>query len=95
MGVARELTDAVPFHSDAWAVRAGVQLKAADAADARASAEKALELDPESPRAHELLGHALLRFGYKDKAREAYEKAIELAAGTPFERELKANLERL
>ena len=93
--VARELTEAVPFHSEAWTIRAAVQLKAADASDARESVDKALELDPDNPRAHELLGHTMLRFGNKDKAREAYEKAIELAKGTPAEADFRKSLDRL
>jgi hypothetical protein len=37
----------------------------------------------------------MLRFGNKDKAREAYEKAVELSKGTPAEADLRKNLERL
>ncbi len=77
--VARELTGRVGYHADAWIIRARTELAANEAADARSSAKKAMELDPENPGAHEIHGHTLLRFGDKSGAKEAYDKAIELA----------------
>lgn len=77
--VARELTGRVGYHADAWIIRARTELAANEASDARNSAKKALELDPENPGAHEIHGHTLLRFGDKSGAKKAYNKAIELA----------------
>ncbi len=92
--VARELTDRVAYHADAWTIRARTELAANEAASARESANTALGLDPNNPGAHEIQGHCLLRFGDKDGARKAYEQAIELAE--PFEKETyRANLKRL
>lgn len=77
--VARELTDRVAYHADAWTIRARTELAANEAADAKSSAKKALELDPDSPGAHEIYGHTLLRFGDKTGAKKEYEAAIDLA----------------
>jgi tetratricopeptide (TPR) repeat protein len=77
--VARELTGRVGYHADAWIIRARTELAANEASDARTSAKKALELDPDNPGAHEIHGHTLLRFGDKAGAKKAYNKAIELA----------------
>lgn len=93
--VAEELTDRLGYHADAWTIRARTELGAGEAADGRTSADKAIELDPENPRAHEIRGHCLLRFGDKERARASYEKAVELAKGTPAERAYRANLKRL
>lgn len=93
--IARELTDRLPYHPRAWTIRAATELGASRSDAARTSAERALELDDADARAHELHGHALLRFGYKDRAREAYERAVELAQGTPEEKEYRASLARL
>lgn len=95
LAIARELTDRLPYHGRAWTIRAATELTANRSDAARASAERALDLDDKDARAHELHGHALLRFGYKDRAREAYEKAVELAQGTPEEKEYRASLARL
>ena len=40
-------------------------------------------------------GHCLLRFGQKDRARAAYERAVELAKGTRAEKDYRENLRRL
>jgi Tfp pilus assembly protein PilF len=93
--IARELTDRVGYHTDAWTIRARVQLAAGEAMDARVSADRAIELEPGNARAHEIRGHTLLRFGDKKNAREAYEQAVEAAKGTPEERDYRANLKRL
>lgn len=93
--IARELTDRVGYHTEAWTIRAKVQLAAGEALDARVSADKAIELDAGNARAHEIRGHTLLRFGDKKNAREAYEQAVEAAKGTPEERDYRANLKRL
>jgi tetratricopeptide (TPR) repeat protein len=93
--VVRELTDRLPEVAAAWTVRGAIQLAAGLTAEARASAEKAIDLDDDSARAHELRGHALLRFGLKDDAKQAYERALALASGTPDEAEYRENLRRL
>ncbi len=95
MAIARKLTERLPQHSDAWTIRAGAQLAANQTPEARASAERALELNEDNPRAHELHGHALLRTGYRDKARAEYERALELVKGTPDEISYRENLRRL
>ena len=92
--VARELTDRVAYHAEAWIIRARTELAANEAADAKTSAQKALELDPNSPGAHEIHGHTLLRFGDKSGARAEYERAIELA-DAPDKDTYRENLERL
>ncbi len=93
--VGEELTETAPTSSTAWTIRANAELKANRAAEARASIDKALELDADDPDAHELAGHIWMRFGRKDRAKQSYEKAIELAKGTPREKELRENLEGL
>ncbi len=95
LAVAKQLTGRLGYHSQAWIIRAKTELGAGEAQAARESAQRAIELDPQSPRAHEIHGHALLRFGYKDKARAAYDKAVELAKGTPQEKDYRANFKRL
>lgn len=92
--VARELTERVSYHADAWTIRARTELAANEASAARGSAKKALELDPENPGAQEIQGHCMLRFGDKDGARKAYERAIELAAEGD-KATYRANLKRL
>jgi tetratricopeptide (TPR) repeat protein len=93
--IARELTDRVGYHTEAWTIRASAQLAAGEALDARVSADRAIELDPKNARAHEIRGHTLLRFGDKKNAKEAYEQAVEAAKGTAAERDYRANLKRL
>jgi len=93
--IAGQLTDELGYHARAWTLRAGTELGAGEAAAARESAQRAIELDDKDPRAHEILGHALLRYGQKDRARKAYERAIELVEGTRLEPEYRQNLRRL
>lgn len=93
--IAGQLTDRLGYHARAWTLRAGTELGAGEAAAARESAQRAIELDDEDPRAHEIVGHAYLRYGQKDRARKEYERAIELARGTRLEAEYRANLRRL
>lgn len=93
--IAGQLTDRLGYHARAWTLRASTELGAGEAAAARESAQRAIELDDEDPRAHEILGHAYLRFGQKDRARKAYERAIELVEGTRLESEYRQNLRRL
>jgi Flp pilus assembly protein TadD len=95
LAIAKQLTTRIAFHSDAWTIRARTELGGGDAAAARDAAERAIELDEHNPEARAMLGHALLRFGHKDRAKEAYEKAIELVAGGPLEKEYRENLRRL
>ncbi len=93
--IAEQLTTRLPYHAEAWTIRARTELATGEAATARTSADRAIELDPDNPRAHEIRGHCLLRFGQKDKARAAYERAVELAKGTRAEKEYRENLRRL
>ncbi len=95
LSMAEQLTSRMGYHSQAWTIRARTELTAGEAAAARDSAKRALELDGDNPRAHEIHGHALLRFGLKDKAKAAYERALALVEGTPRESEYRANFKRL
>lgn len=93
--IAEQVTERLPLHAEAWTIRAETELGANEAGRARVSIDKAIELDPDDPRAHEIRGHCLLRFGQKDRARAAYERAIELAKGTRAEKDYRDNLRRL
>jgi Flp pilus assembly protein TadD len=95
IAIAEQLTTRLPYHAEAWTIRARTELGTGEASAARTSADRAIELDPDNPRAHEIRGHCLLRFGQKDKARAAYERAVELVAGTRAEKEYRENLRRL
>lgn len=77
--IARTLTEKVPNHAAAWVIRGRSQLAANRAKEAMDSAEKAIELDESWSEAHELLGDTVLRFGYKDKAKAAYQRAVDTA----------------
>jgi tetratricopeptide (TPR) repeat protein len=94
LAIAEQLTGRLGYHARAWTLRAATQLAAGEAQAARESAQRAIELDDQDPRAHEVLGHALLRFGLKDRARKEYERALALAKGTRFEAEYRQNLRR-
>jgi tetratricopeptide (TPR) repeat protein len=91
--IGRQLTDLAPFHSDAWVIRADAEIRTNRGSDAKASAEKAVELDENNARAHDVLGQVWLRFGHKDRAKESFEKALELGKGTPREKDYAKNLE--
>lgn len=93
--IARELTELVPTHSNAWVIRANAELRTNRGSDAKASAEKAVELDEDNPRAHDVLGQMWLRFGRKDRAKQSFEKAVELGKGTPQAAEYRKNLDSL
>jgi tetratricopeptide (TPR) repeat protein len=95
LSVAERLTKRLSHHAEAWTIRASTELQGGEAAQGKKSAQRAVELDPEDPRAHEVLGHAYLRFGQRDEAKAAYEKAVELAKGTKAEAGFRANLKRL
>ncbi len=95
LAIAQQLTARLPLHTESWTIRAKVELSANETASARSSADRALDLDPDNPRAHEIRGHCLLRFGQKDKARQAYERAVELVKGTRAEKDYRENLRRL
>jgi len=49
-----------------------------DTAGARASAQRALELEPDSPEVHNLVGYVAALDGDSEEALEAYQQAIEL-----------------
>lgn len=93
--IAEQLTDRLGYHTMAWTIRARTELNAGEAAAARKSAERAIELDGDNARAHEIHGHALLRYGMHDQARAAYERALELVKGTDREASYRAHLKKL
>ncbi len=93
--ITEQLTSRLPLSAEAWTIRAKTELAVNEAASARSSADRAIALDPDSARAHEIRGHCLLRFGQKDRARAAYERAVELAKGTRAEKDYRENLRRL
>lgn len=95
LAIATKLTERLDYHSEAWTIRARAELAYGDTKAARASADKAIGLDSDNPRAHEVQGHCLLRFGYRDQAKTAYERAVALVVGTPREKSFRANLKRL
>jgi Tfp pilus assembly protein PilF len=95
MFIARELTEQLGFHHEAWVIRARSELFGGEPISARSSAEKAVELNPKNPRAQAVLGDALMRFGQKAEAEAAYQKAVDLAAGTDAEKTYKDKLKRL
>jgi tetratricopeptide (TPR) repeat protein len=90
--IGRELTEQAPFLSDAWVIRADAEIRTNRGSDAKASAEKAVELDEQNARAHNILGEVCLRFGNKDCAKESFQKALELGKGTPQEKDYAKNL---
>jgi tetratricopeptide (TPR) repeat protein len=95
LSIATQLTARLGYHPQAWTLRAATELGAGEAGAARESAQRAIERDDEDARAHEILGHAFLRFGQKDRARQEYERALALVKGTRLEAEYRQNLRRL
>ena len=95
VSIARALTERVPFHSRAWFIRARSQLAAGKTKEATDSAQKAIDLDGENPEAHQLYGDTVLRFGYKDKAKAAYERARELVDNPREKQSLSDKLAKL
>ncbi|MFV8751291.1 tetratricopeptide repeat protein [Nannocystaceae bacterium ST9] len=94
MALAKELTDQLPKSAVAWRVRADAELIGSKAAEAKASIEKALELDADDPLSHVLSGDLWMRFGRKDRAKESYETARDKAKGTALEKELGKELKK-
>lgn len=83
-GMTRELTTALPFHSEAWRLHARALFDAGDAPKAAARAVlKALELDPDNVRALELRAHVAARAGDRDTARQVLARALELEPREP------------
>jgi tetratricopeptide (TPR) repeat protein len=95
VSIARKLTELVPYHARSWVIRGRAELAARKTKEALESAEKALELDDEDAAAHGLMGDVVMRFGQKDRAKAAYERAVELAAGSGDEGEYKDRLRKL
>jgi len=93
--VARELTMLVPYHVDAWILRAETEF--ADNQDEKGceAALKAVELAPEHPAAVGLEGDCRVKQRNFNAARELYAKAADLAQGTPLERDLQKKRRRL
>lgn len=79
LGLTRELTEALPFHAEAWRLEARAQLDAGEVKKASRAIARALELDPASLRALELGATIAGRLGDREGAREAVRRALELA----------------
>ncbi|MCA9695695.1 MAG: tetratricopeptide repeat protein, partial [Myxococcales bacterium] len=79
LAIAREFTRKLPNHAEAWRLRARTELAVGEARDALKAIERAIELDPESARAHVLHAKILLRHGDRKRARAAYQRALERA----------------
>ena len=80
----RELTEALPFHGDAWRLHARALFDAGESPKAATRAiSKALELDPDNVRALELRAHVAARAGDRKTAREVLARALELETREP------------
>ncbi|TPV94810.1 MAG: tetratricopeptide repeat protein [Myxococcales bacterium FL481] len=93
--VGRDISRAMPYHADAWVLRARGELAAKKSAEALEHAGQAVTVDPTNPFAHEMLGHCHMRFGHKDEARAAYTKAVEHARTPGQKKGFRDNLRRL
>jgi len=93
--VMRELTVRVPYHAEAWVMRARAEF--ADGEDERGceAALKAVELAPEDPTAVAVEGDCRVKQRDFKLARAAYDRAATLAEGTPLARELQKKRRRL
>lgn len=93
--VMRELTVRVPYHAEAWMLRARAEF--ADGQDEKGceAALKAAELEPKNPMAVALEGDCRVKQRDFKLARAAYERAATLAEGTPLARELQKKRRRL
>ncbi|MFY0536007.1 hypothetical protein [Nannocystis pusilla] len=84
LGMTRELTEALPFHGDAWRLHARALFDAGESPKAATRAiNKALELDPDNVRALELRAHVAARAGDRKTAREVLARALELETREP------------
>jgi tetratricopeptide (TPR) repeat protein len=84
LGMTRELTEALPFHGDAWRLHARALFDAGDSPKAATRAVlKALELDPDNVRALELRAHVAARAGDRKTARDVLARALELETREP------------
>lgn len=95
LGMTRELTGALPFHAEAWRLHGRALLDAGEPAKAARAADRAAELDPDSPRAHELRATVAARTGDRKTAREALARAIELDPSEPDRQRMRDLLRRL
>ncbi len=68
---AQVAAQSVPPRADAWLALTQARLVCGDPQAARNAAERALELDPQQPEAHFLLGKTLMALGDRDAARQA------------------------
>lgn len=93
--IGRDLTERAPWSARAWVIRSRVQLDAEYEESACESAQKAVELDPELPTAHEVLGDCKIHTLRFEDAKEAYQRALELDDGTVNERAVMRRLRRL
>lgn len=80
LAMTRELTQALPFHGEAWRLHARVLFDAGDAPKAAVRAiTKAIELDPDNFRALELRAHIAARAGDRTTARDFLDRALAFA----------------
>lgn len=93
--VGRELTMALPFDPDAWALRAQTEFDAGTEDNGCESASKGIELKIDTPSIHAALARCYATTGRRKQARESYEKAAELAAGTPMAARYKKKASKL
>ncbi|MDC0721789.1 hypothetical protein [Nannocystis bainbridge] len=84
LGMTRQLTEALPFHGDAWRLHArALYDEGENPKSATRAVLKALELDPDNVRALELRAHVAARAGDRTTAREALARALELETREP------------
>lgn len=87
VGARRHSNEALRLRPDHWAghaLRAQVDLAAQDVdARSREAAERAVELGPDEPRAHAVLGAVAAREGDFRTSAQAYARAIELGSDEP------------
>jgi Tfp pilus assembly protein PilF len=81
VGIADQLTAAVPHDPLVRAIRAQGLLSAGDPDEALSEARRAVELDPQNAFAHRLLGLAAWRAGKLSLAQESLQRAVALSAG--------------
>lgn len=95
LGMTRELTTALPYHAEAWRLHGRALLDAGEPAKATRAADRALELDPGSPRALELRAHVAARTGDRKTARESLARAIDLEPRESDRQRMRDLLRRL
>jgi tetratricopeptide (TPR) repeat protein len=95
LGMTRELTEALPFHGPAWRLHARALFSAGETGKAARALARALEHDPDDPRALELRGQLAARTGDREAARKALARALELSTREPDRQRVRDLLRRL